>query len=231
MYSIYQHSNGKGLSFNSFKDNLIEICNDHRNNEKALMFALIIYDFENPQLPIILQNEDYWRSLNQISGKYISVFSLNYKKPKKIKKSRSYSDTGSKYTSFLTSIPTDLFPSEGTELLINKYFVDKSDKIEYPAILFFQVDNNEVTESFIVELKEEETEKAYLELKEILKVVSQALEKVLPECRNNFDEIYTITKNNIESLKMKTKIKKLSLKLKTIFEIISIVSPIFKVPQ
>ena len=79
MYKIFLNSKNEALSFNSFKDKMIEICNSHREKNKALAFAFILYDFENPQISKVLNDEEYWLALNKISGEYLSVFSINYK--------------------------------------------------------------------------------------------------------------------------------------------------------
>jgi hypothetical protein len=89
MYTIYQHSNRKGHDFNSFKEDMIKICNSHRKNGKALAFAFILYDFDNATLRKVLNDQYYWDELDHISGKYLTVFSINYK-PMPMFESSSY---------------------------------------------------------------------------------------------------------------------------------------------
>jgi len=159
MYTIYQNSNDCGHGFGSFKKEMINICNQQRDSKKAFAFAFILYDFENPQLWKILNDNEYWQALNKISGKYLTVFSINYK-PKRKKRKQAI-------TPMLFAIPIDYSPAEGSNKLTRKYFGDIS--VNYPAILFFQVNKNSVVDSILIELKEEEIEKSYLEIKEYIK--------------------------------------------------------------
>ena len=204
MYTIYHNSNAEGHNFQSFKDEMIQICNQHRKENRALAFAFILYNFENPQLWKVLNDREYWLSLNDISGEYITVFSLNYIEPKKLRKHQQDEFRGLEY---LTNISTDLNPSEGAKELIQKYFGTEI-KVKYPAVLFFQVDNNSVIDSLLVELKEEMIEPAFLELKEYLKSSVEALKQITPENRGNIKEIFDCLESNVKSTQSVKKIKR-----------------------
>jgi len=156
MYSIFLNSEDEGLDFNSFREKLIEICNSHRDANKALAFAFILYDFEDPQIHKVLNDKQYWLALNKISGEYLSVFSVNYK------------EEGMKKTAFLTSFNYDDNPSTASNKLIEDYF-GKGIEVNYPAILFFQVNEEKVIDALLVELREERIEEAFLELKQNIK--------------------------------------------------------------
>ena len=79
MYTIYQNTTNEGYDINSFTECMISICNEHKKANRVLAFAFILYDFENPHLWKVLNDQVYWLALNEISGKYLTVFSLNYK--------------------------------------------------------------------------------------------------------------------------------------------------------
>ena len=159
MYTIYHNSNDEGHNFSSFNDEMIKICNLHRKEKRALAFAFILYDFENPHLSKVLNDREYWLSLNAISGKYITVFSLNYKEPKKAIQSKRQQSNSFVGFEFLTDISTSFNPSQGTNELISKYFGDDIE-VKYPAVLFFQVDDESVVEE--LQLKMDEYKKKYL---------------------------------------------------------------------
>jgi hypothetical protein len=167
MHSIFLNSENKALSFSSFQEKLVEICNSHRENNKALAFAFILYDFENAQIQKVLNDKDYWLALNKISGEYLSVFSINYKAE----------DEGMEKISNLTTFSYNDNPSIATNKLIENYF-GANVIVTYPAILFFQVKEKEVIDSLLIELKEEKIEEAFLELKENMKITVDVLKKV-----------------------------------------------------
>ena len=55
------------LSNDAFSQSIIDICEQHRKEKRALAFAFILYDFENPQIFKILDDRNYWNALNTIS--------------------------------------------------------------------------------------------------------------------------------------------------------------------
>lgn len=185
MHTIYNNSNVKGYDYESFKKEMIEICNQHRNEKRALAFAFILYDFENPQVKKILEDKDYWLALNSISGEYLTIFSLDYK------------EEGFKRIRYMTNFSTYNNPSEGTNKLIKKYF-GSNFKVKYPAVLFFQVDNKHIIDSLLIELKEEMIESAFLELKEYLNSSVDALKQISPGYRDNIKEIFDNLEINVK---------------------------------
>lgn len=216
MYTIYFNSENRGLNFDSFKKKMVEICSKHRAENRALAFAFILYDFENPQVSKILYDNEYWMALNQISGKYLTVFSLNYRRRKTNKRQRRDDTT----MQMLTSIPIDYNLSTGTNELIEKYF-GPDIEVKYPAILFFQVDNDSIIDSLLIELKEEEIQSAFLELKEYIKRAVDALKRIAPENRDNIREIF----NNLElEVKNAKKMRSIKRRLKKVGDIVGLVS-------
>lgn len=204
MFTIYQNTKKEGLDLETFEQRMITICNQHRDDKKALAFAFILYDFENPNIRKVLNDNDYWEALNQISGNYLSVFSLNYKE-KEIP--TSYDKTNFNGLQMLTSIPTRYNPSIGTNQLIKKYFGD-IDSINYPAILFFQIDNNSVIDSILLDLNEQQIESSYLELKEVIKAAVNALKNITLENEQNYIEIFNCLENEVKSNHKLRKIKR-----------------------
>jgi hypothetical protein len=219
MYTIYHNSNHKGHSFESFKQEMIQICNQHRIEKRALAFAFILYDFENPQFFKVLNDNEYWLSLNEISGKYITVFSLNYKERK-----RQRHDFGR--MECLTSININVNPSKGTNELISTYFGDEI-QIKYPAVLFFQVNNESVIDSLLIELKEEKIEPAFLELKDYLRSSVEALKQISPKNRGNVKEIFDCLEINVKNTQFVKKIKRVSKNAGNLIGLISSIKGLF----
>lgn len=219
MYTIYQNATDERYDFDSFREQMIQICNEHRDTNRALAFAFILYDFENPHLTKILKDREYWIALDKISGEYLTVFSLNYKDQESVGIEVLTNISGSKE---LTDIPTSLNPSVGTNKLIEKYFGSKV-IVNYPAILFFQVDNYSVIDSLLIDLKEEEIERGFLELKGYLKKAVSALEKITPENKQNVAEIFDCLERELKSARTIRKIKRFT---KNAGEILGLVSSI-----
>jgi hypothetical protein len=204
MHSVYLNSSNQNLNFDSFYREFISICNGHKENERAMAFALILYDFENQQISKILKDTEYWLSLNQISGKFLTVFSFNHKPVVRYRRKKHISnfDLEPPLTQYLTSVTHFNNPSTNSELLIDKYF-GKNIKIKYPAVLFFQTNEEKVIDYSIVELDEQEIEKSFLELKNYILEAVKALKLIKKENKNNIQQIFNNVKGNVEGKRTK----------------------------
>ena len=65
------------LSTDAFGQSIIDVCEKHRKENRALAFAFILYNFENPQIFKILNDRNYWNALNTISGQYLSIYYIH----------------------------------------------------------------------------------------------------------------------------------------------------------
>ena len=71
---LLNDGNIQELSSDTFSQSIIDVCEKHRIDSRALAFAFILYDFNNPQIFKILNDRDYWNALHTISGKYLSIY-------------------------------------------------------------------------------------------------------------------------------------------------------------
>lgn len=225
MYTIYQNSNDEGHNLDSFRDKMIQICNQHRKENRALAFAFILYDFENPHLWKILNDREYWLALNRISGEYLTVFSLNYKEKRRPRSRQSF-DSGSKVIQMLVNVPVSYNPSIGTNELIKKYF-GETIEVKYPAILFFQVDNDKVIDSLLIELKEDSIEPAFNELKGFIRSAVDALKLISKDNRGNIHEVFDCLERNVESKKTTRNVKRVFKNAGNIVGLISSIRGLF----
>ena len=195
MVPILLNNTGEGLSLESFQERMIEICNEHRRDSRALAFALILYDFTTPQVSKILRDEDYWLALNEISGNYLTVFSINCK-PQARRIVPSAQDLSTYHRMVGVNSPSN--PSRGTNALVDRYF-GGSWRVSYPAVMFFQVDENRVSDSLLVVLQEQRLESAFLELKNCIDAAVGALRRITDDNRGNFGEIFDSLETAIKS--------------------------------
>ncbi|MFV7236297.1 hypothetical protein [Flavobacterium sp. ZB4R12] len=209
MFTVTINSENRKSSYEQFEREFFKICNEHRENNRALVFAFILYDFENEHIGKILEDPHYWLSLNSISGEYLTVFSLHYKaedmksKLMDIMKQRMNQGTQKEFN----MIPTDQNPSQDTNKLIQKYF-GKDFKIKYPSVLFFQVKENAVSDSRLIQLDQEGIEASFLELKQYIKIAAEALQEVNREYKHNVDELFSLVDQSVSGLRQKIQIKK-----------------------
>lgn len=200
MYRIHLTSESKGLNFfNDFKNHFLEICQSHHEGDRALCFAFILYRERDAHIPGFLCDRHYWAALNEISGKYLTVFSF-------------MKEEKNPPMEYLTAIRLqNLKPSEASDQILEKYF-SIEDKIHYPSILFFQVSKEEIINPFFVQLKEDELEKSFLELKKIFLIVEDTLKMITDENKKNHEEIIALVMSAVEGDKaievLKSNVKK-----------------------
>jgi len=192
----------------SFKDFLIQMCRQHKSEGRALAFAFIVYDFDNHTITDILEKKNYWNTLDKISGKTLSVFYINsqdsyYKRRQEQiyqdELSRSERNSRNGMMSFLVPITRTPTPTDNAIGFVRSEFkLDHS--IKTPFVLFFQIGNDDnISDSFIVGLKQDRLEEAFLELRDHIKNAVESLNKVLPENYTNHQEIFNLIKDGVES--------------------------------
>jgi hypothetical protein len=220
---------------NSFEDYLIGLANKHREEGRALAFSFIIYDFHNHVINGILEKKNYWNSLDNISGKHLSVFYLNsqdsyyerrqkeiYEDKIKQLERRNKQET----FSFLIPITPEPTPVDKTKDYISKLF-DLEDDISLPLVLFFQLEDDKISDSFIVGLKNEKLEDAFIELRDHIKNAVDALKDVEDEYKGNHQEIFELIRVGVVGGKWNKIIKKTSknpLFIKTVFLIVKMIA-------
>lgn len=209
MFTVNINTEDRGSSYEQFEKEFLNICNQHRNDKNALVFAFLLYDFENYQIAKILDDPHYWISLNAISGNYLTVFSLHYKAEdikQKIMEMMQNRMNRSAEKGF-GMIPTDVNPSLETNRLIKKYFGDEI-IVKYPSVLFFQVQNSNVSDYRLIQLDQREIEAAFLELKKYIEVAAKALHEVNRENKHNVKEIFSLVDQSVAGIRQGIQIKK-----------------------
>lgn len=196
---------------------VIETCKSHKKEGRALAFAFIIYDFEDYAISEILNNKSYWSSLDKISGRKISVFYINSqdsyysKRQEEIyqeEQQRMSRNAQNGVMSYFVPIRRKPTPLDNAVVFLKKEFqIDEN--IKTPFVLFFQIDDKfDISDSFILALKQEKIEDAFLELRNHIQKAVNSLENVLPENYGNHKELFNLIKNEVVEDKFYLFVKK-----------------------
>lgn len=193
MYPILYPNNTHGDA-SQISEYILNVCKKHRKEHRALVFAFIISDMANPHVNKMLRDPDYIQALHEISGKYITIFFLtdSYvdQTLNSAKKSNSmWLELGVEPVNALPSIR----PKELASILIEQELTSS------PSILFFQVEDNIVTDYFTTALRENRIEDGFLEVKSIITTAVESLDKVKEENRTNSKELFALLKTGIGS--------------------------------
>lgn len=175
-----------------FTGGITELCEQHKNDNRALAFAFLIYDFENPQIIKILDDRDYWNALHHISGNLLSIYYIHSKEQifaedleesSPIEQRGLFKGTTDEKYQFVVPI-------------LKRYF-KLENNVKLPSVLFFQTNGGMVTDYFLVELKEEAVEKSFLELKSYIKAAVERLALIKEENYNNSEGIFENLKQGV----------------------------------
>jgi hypothetical protein len=193
------------LRSDSVYETILNICNQHKEEQRALAFAFIVHNYSSPQLNKVLADEDYWQSLDKISGHLLTVFylpshALNFGE------NLLGSTEGEKRAMHELSV-------DGSRNLIIpmiKNYLQYDQPIRLPTILFFQTNGHYIQDFFFVELSEEKIEDSFIELKTYISGAVNELKKVKPEYYANSQEIFELLKNGVKALNFKRKVAEMT---------------------
>jgi hypothetical protein len=156
-----------GYGYPEFRERFVSICAEHLAEGRALAFAFLLFDEDTPEIAKVLRDPEYWRALDEVAGRYLSVFTLVGTQP------------GPK----LQTLFSNYFGTEGIASL--------------PAILLFQVDSNKVSQYCFVQLQGEGIEPAFNEIRALLRDVVDALAKSGPEGHMNAGQAFDAVKSRL----------------------------------
>lgn len=176
------------------------ICKKHHDDKRAYAFAFILFDFLNPEISKVLEDFKYWKALDELSGKYISVFHINTRE-------EVFAEDIMRFDGRVTKslFNSGFSPSQLAKL---KLFMNPEENIKLPCILFFQSDGQLINDYFVVPLKEETIENSFIEMKDFIQAAVDSLKSVQEKYRGNYSEIFNLVKSQVEGRKLKRNISK-----------------------
>lgn len=186
-------SEGQYDGIESLESYILNKCSEHKAEKKAFAFALIVYDFNNPHISMILENEKYINALDYTSGHFLTIFYVHsvyiqHQSQKAIKSRTMRIELSVEKV----NAPHNISPKILGEKLIN------CDILPSPSVIFFNTSDSVITDYTIAKLRENKIEKGFNELLKIIKISVDNLNKVKEENRKNEKEIFILLKQSIE---------------------------------
>ena len=155
-------------------ENIITICHEHRKANRALAFAFILFNYGHPNIKKMLDDKDYLRALHEKSGRYLTVFY--------IPQDEQFfgEDINNDRREVRHMAPLN---SENQLAILLSSYMKTAEAIKLPAVLFFQVNGESISDWFVIGLDENKIEDSFVELYDYVKsAVSQ-----LSEFMSNFE--------------------------------------------
>jgi hypothetical protein len=178
----------------SLEDYILQICHQHKTENRAMAFAFIVSDLDDPQIIKLLRDKDYLQTLHKISGRYLTVFYLNNDYvDETINKAGKSDIIRFEFGIERVDAPGNYSPKYLVQNLLNR------ENLPSPSILFFQVIDNIITDHTFAQIREDRIEDAFIEMKQIIKTAIESLSTVKDENRENSSELFNLLKLSIES--------------------------------
>jgi len=211
--SVFYNNLNQGYNYNLFFKKFVEICSTAQENKNALVFAMILHDFDSPHFTKLLNDQDYWKGLDRATGNSLVVFSFHHKTPlTSFINKVNYND--------VVKIHSDQDPKSAIEKIYYEYF-GHPEELVFPSVLFFQIKENEVIGKCIAELKSNKIEEGYNELKAYFSRVSDTLKGIKPENYSNLKEIFDLVEYEAKFLKLRKNLLGVKNKSVSLIEFVS----------
>ena len=191
---IFKDGRVHELNTKDFSSGIIELCEKHREDSRALAFAFIIYDFLNPQIIKVLEDADYWNALDTISGKFLSIYYIHSRERNFAEDLAAANDVERRG---MHPINAGITIDKSLQML--KKYLSIDNNVKLPSILFFQVEGKLISDYFLIELSEESIEKSFVELKDYIVAAVERLKMIDPENHGNFQPIFESLKRGVYS--------------------------------
>lgn len=192
------------LGNDEFRNNILELCNKHRDENRALCFCFLFHDYSNPQIFKILADDDYWNALHEISGHFLSIFYIAINEETFGQDLDEHDGTEKRG---LFGLKTEKDFAEVVKPMLKKYF-DIEEPIHLPSLIFFQADGQGVTDYFAIELNEQRVEESFLELRDYISNSVNTLKGVQPINYGNTEAIFNLLRETVTGRNLKRRVFK-----------------------
>lgn len=169
---------------------------------QADMYGIILYTEAHAHVKKVLQDEDYWRSLNEISGPQWAIFAVRAKPG-------AYKNPPSSMEFLPYMVPVWKEPAANRELLI-AFELESTEKL--PLFLVFNMTKVGEIHKITISIDDGSIEKALHSLKEVIEKITLAIRNIDLENLECTDGLYSAVDYAIRDYKDK-KILRNGLKL------------------
>lgn len=134
----------------------------------ANLFGVILYTDEHPHIKKVLQDDEYWSALNEISGPKWVVYATKAKEGKHCFPRISPG-------TFSMMLPVWKEPSENKKLL-KDFNIESTEKL--PLLVIFAEDESGDLYNKCIDIDDTDEQRSYDKLREVFELISRAIEEV-----------------------------------------------------
>ena len=179
------------------KDCGLQLIKELVSGDKNLsrIYGFILYTDQNPYVVKVLQDDAFWNALNSISGSSWPIFAV-----KPLRKGE-YVTKGGGGNGIGFLVYTWKEPNENLQVL-SDFGLTSTEKL--PLFVAFMWDDNDELNEVAIQIRGTDMDSTYHSLEEIVKVITGAVNAVLPEYKQTVN-VFRNVKTVLESLDFKYK--------------------------
>lgn len=161
---------------------LFKLTNKHEPRlREADIYGVILYSQGNPHVKMLLDDDDYWKALDEWSGPQWAIFATRVEKG-----TIGWPDSPPGFMSYMVSVWKEPLANK---ILLEAFEIESTQ--ELPILLVFaKTDTGEILKRAI-NITESSVEEAALSLKQTMATVSNALQNVTDENLRNTLGVYS----------------------------------------
>jgi hypothetical protein len=156
-----------GKSIKNFKRSILSRV--HNSKRKNKYFAFLLYDLTNANIIKILKDIDFYNAIDKISNKNLIIYTFH------IPEIRETSHRNYSLLNQIVNLKTDNL--DRINSFVKKLFDIENYKT--PFLVFFNVKDGRISDSFAIELKEVKLQESFEELRNALISIMETLSKGL----------------------------------------------------
>ena len=188
-----------------------EIC----EQATSRIFGFIMYTRRHSYITKVLRDSDFWGELDEISGANWPIFSI-----RPLSEGR-YVLPQSNGNFMQMMVPIWKEPNEN-RLFLNVFSLEESKDL--PCFIAFIWKDNDEIEQIVWNLSNDSEEDAFNSIREVVKIISETEELILPEYKMT-ENVFKNVKKNIESRKVKHRLIKNTKSIHTLIELFASLCP------
>jgi hypothetical protein len=179
------------------KDCGLELIKDLTSSDKTLsrIYGFILYTEQHPYISKVLQDTDFWKSLDSISGPRWPIFAV-----RPLKQGQWSWPKSDRNICFMVRT--------WDEPEVNKVILDDfglKDSKELPLFVVFMWDDNDELNEISISIEGKTTDEVYHSLESVVKTIARAESQVLPEYKRTVNVFRNIVAD-INALKFKNNV-------------------------
>jgi hypothetical protein len=183
--SLYRNGSSMQVGASEFRESLIEICRQHQEEGRALVFVFLLFDRQHPRVRRVLADDYFYEALDAISGCRLTVFFI-HSPTNDVAKKRTQRDP--------------VLDDAGHEAIetIQDALQLRWDTSK-PAMFFFQVQGANISHGCLVLFEDENPDETFSAMRDLLRLAGESLANVEPEYKSNFSELFYLVEDALKN--------------------------------